>query len=698
MAIRPRGPITGLILTLIAAAVGGCAAGGPAGSYFSAPVAADGATPLAPTRADQTSAGLLLRGVEADPPTTVAPLLGTNVDMAISGPFARVSVRQHFYNPNAVFVEGIYVFPLPEDAAVDHLRLQVGDRFIDGVIMDREAARQVYETAVERRRRAALLEQERPNIFASSVGNIAPCEIVRLELEYQQTLHYRDGTYAIRFPMVVGPRYVPDAGVAVVRQGPGAPAIDRTPPGTDEAGRVTPPVRDPRAGAINPLGLVATINAGGPIAELQSPYHAITTRDLGNHVVEVALADGLVPADRDFELVWRTAAGTEPDADIFSERHGGERYGVVMITPPPASHEPQVPPRDVVFVIDRSGSMEGASIRQAKTALKMALRRLRPQDRYDVVQFSHVAEALYPTMEFADRNAIDIGTRYVDRIWAEGGTEMLPALRLALSFAPDVDRLRQIVFLTDGAISNESALFDEIVANLGNGRLFTVGIGSAPNSYFMTRAATLGRGTFTRIGQTSEVRAKMLALFGKLERPVMTDITLEWSDGRRVESYPAPVPDLFQGDPIVVAARDIPDSGRLIVGGLVGGKPWRTGIDLDGQPDSPGARVIWARHKIRHLMEQIHFGQSPTSVEMAVSAVAHDHHLMSAYTSLVAVDATPIRPPDALLESMDMPTNLPHGWDFDAVFGAGAARADDTSGAVRRHRKANVEAVRPPCP
>jgi len=263
---------------------------------------------------------------------------------------------------------------------------------------------------------------------------------------------------------------------------------------------------------------------------------------------------------------------------------------------------------------------------------------------------------------------------------ANGGTEMLPALKASLMdrHANDGTRLRQIVFLTDGAISNEAELFREITANLGRSRLFTVGIGSAPNSHFMTRASQAGRGTFTHIGAQAQVSERMSELFAKLQNPVMTNITATWPEARMTESWPNPVPDLYQGEPVVLSARMPKATGMLILRGDVAGEPWEVRMPIDAGETRPGIGKLWARRKIEQLEADAQIAGDWDGNDDAILRVALAHHLVSRRTSLVAIDVTPARPDGEKLTAKDLPVNLPDGWDYETVFGA------DTHTAMQR--------------
>lgn len=596
--------------------------------------------------------------------TLAVPAVATDAEIRVSGIVARAVVRQTYRNPYDAWFEGIYVFPLPENAAVDHLRMKVGDRIIEGDIQERQAARTQYEQAKSSGQRAALVEQERPNIFTTSVANIPPRGEIIVEIEYQQTLKYDSGSFSLRFPMVVGPRYIPGAPAEGQGAGTGwASNTDQVP----DASRITPPVLDPAKHApSNPVRLKVVLDAGVPLARVDSPYHAIAQRDAdGGRIVE--LAEGSVPANKDFELKWTPAASHAPQAALFTESKGDKRYALLMVMPPAKEVAAARLPREVVFVIDTSGSMSGSSIAQARDALELAIARLSEQDSFNVIEFNSYAKALYPDARPATAANRDNAVRWVRRLQAQGGTEMALALNLALNGRENPGRVRQVIFLTDGAVGNEDNLFKLIKDKLGDSRLFTVGIGSAPNSHFMTKAAQTGRGTFTYIGKIEEVKEKMGSLFAKLESPVLKGIDIAWTGS--VEAWPKRVPDLYLGEPIVVSALLDKAEGEIRLSGLRGDAPWKTTLSVATAREGRGMGVLWAREKIQSHIDSLREGAKEEEVRDAVVEIALAHHLVSKYTSLVAVDKTPVRPKEDELQSGAIPTNLPEGWEYGKVFG-----------------------------
>ncbi|MBI4628306.1 MAG: class GN sortase [Candidatus Rokubacteria bacterium] len=371
-----------------------------------------------------TEGTLLWRTAQQETPMP-APVLRTDVEMRVTGMVLRATVRQEFANPSGEWAEGVYVFPLPEEAAVDHLRMRVGARIIEGVVQERAAAKAAYEQAKQEGKRASLVEQERPNIFTTSVANIPPGAAIEVEIEYQQAVRYDAGRFRLRFPMVVGPRYIPGAPAATMSGSSWAPDTDAVP----DASRITPPVQHPSRGWINPVSLRIELDPGVGLAGLESPYHEIHTLPLSAGRYEITLEQVSVPADRDFELVWQPVAGAAPEAALLTSPQGDEVFALLMVLPPgPTALERLPVPREVIFVLDNSGSMSGASIEQAKAALRLALARLRSADTFNVVRFNHRTDSLILGAQPASPQNVQAAERYVGSIRAEGGTEMLPAL------------------------------------------------------------------------------------------------------------------------------------------------------------------------------------------------------------------------------------------------------------------------------
>jgi Ca-activated chloride channel family protein len=616
----------------------------------------------------------------------VSTLLNTEVNMQVNGLVARVSVRQEFRNEGSEWAEGVYVFPLPDKAAVDQMRLHIGDRFIEGEIHEKAQARKKYEQAKKEGRKASLVEQQRPNMFTTSVANIAPNELVVVEIEYLEDLRYDNGSFSIRFPLTITPRYIPGvanaAGTPTAIHGDPASPADSAMPDREgsgwssnttsvvDASMITPPMTS--ASKAHRVSMNVSVNAGVPLEIIASRYHPVNVSEQNNRYT-VSLVGGTAPMDHDFELLWRPTTADAPRAMAFTETIAGEPHYLLMVMPPSAeAASANVMPREMVFIVDTSGSMHGTSIAQAKKALRRALKGLRPGDRFNVIAFSSQPNPLFPASVVADQRNLSMAENFVAALSANGGTEMRAALDLALYMPPKETHLRQVIFITDGAVGNEDELFKLIERKLGNGRMFTVGIGSAPNSWFMRKSAEVGRGTFTTISALHEVGEKMDRLFDKIEQPQITNISVDWPSGVVADAYPAVVPDLYLGEPVTVKAKisgPLRSSDVVRINGDSAAGAWHQELKLQLGETSSGVGALWARARIADLMDDERRGANADGVRAAVIETALKHHLVSKHTSLVAIDKTPARTAGDALRKGQVPNLMAYGQSTNAIFG-----------------------------
>lgn len=609
-----------------------------------------------------------------------AVMLSQEVNMTVTGVVARVKLVQEFRNPGNGWVNGMYLFPLPHDSAVDRLLMTIGEREVVGVIKEKGEAEAIYKKAAAQGRKTSLVSQQRPNMFTTRVANIGPGEKVRITIEYQQQALFRDKVFSLRFPMAVTPRYIPGNGLVdgeeVVRRDVSFDMNGwaRNSGEVPDAAEITPPQLPATETGQPPVRFSIDFVAGFPLARLESLYHPLLKEQTAEHGYRLTSPEGLVP-DRDFVLEWEHNSG-EVSAALFHEDGGDERYMLLMLMPPVEKEQVSLP-REVVFILDVSGSMAGPSIIQAKAALKKALDGLRPRDRFTIISFSSTAHTLFASSRMATYDNLAQAREYLAGLHAGGGTEMSSALRLALNGQERADRIRQVVFLTDGAVGNEQNLMKMIREKLGDSRLFTVGIGSAPNDYFMTRAASIGRGSFTFIAEVEEVEEKMGQLLDKLRYPAFTDISLVKEDGgEEMEVYPDPLPDLYHGEPLVVAVRRAEDDRtNLVLTGRSGGRRIELSVDTQNSGSRPGLASLWGRKKIRNLMESLALGADKGVIRGKVVQTALDHGLVSRYTSLVAVDTVVSRPEAEKAVKSTAPTPAPRGLQMQAVFGGGARTA-----------------------
>lgn len=569
----------------------------------------------------------------------LSPLLDTQVDMQVTGLVARTKLTQTFTNPSHDWVNGIYVFPLPQDAAVDQLRMQVGERIIVGEIHPKRKAKAIYQQAKNSGKKASLLEQQRTNMFTNKVANIGPGESITVTIEYQQLVDYQSGEFTLRFPMTVAPRYLPatpssaevdDTGWSVDQQ-------NDTEGGNSEVIAAT----DTSRSSQNKVAINVELKPGFELEQVSSAFHNIHQTQSSDQIYSIEL-DTEAIANRDFVLNWSAARSLAPQAAHFSQQVGQEYYGLVMLTPPQLPPDQQhILPREVIFVLDTSGSMSGDSLYQAKTALFMAILGLNEQDTFNLIEFNSNARALWSYSRAASTSNKQSARTFIQGLEANGGTNMQPALEMALTQyqQQDEERVRQVVFVTDGSVGNDRELVNYIANNINHSRLFTVGIGAAPNSYFMREAAVMGKGTFTYIGSISAVKEKMETLFSKLESPAATNIIADFSAA--VEAYPKKLPDLYLSEPVLISYRSEQPLQQLFVSGTTQDSAWTKSLALDAGANQTGLNVLWARRKIAQLTRERMISEDKDTLKQQIEQVAMKHHLVSQYTSLVAVDITP---------------------------------------------------------
>lgn len=603
----------------------------------------------------------------------LSPVMDTQVEMVVTGMIARTKVTQSFSNPSEEWINGIYVFPLPENAAVDHLKMQVGERIIEGQIQLKAQAKKTYEQAKKQGKKASLVEQQRANLFTNSIANIAPGETIKVSIEYQQLLAYQQGQFSLRFPMTVGPRYISGQKIEnhVNELATMGWAFDTNE--VSDASHITPPIKHPAAKA-NKVDMQIQLNVGFALSNINSEFHPVNVVAQDHNIYQLTLKDQAI-ANRDFVLSWQPEIGKSPKAAIFSQDTTDAHYGLFMLLPPQPTNEAVANiPREVSFILDTSGSMAGESILQAKAALELAIEQLNVQDSFNVIEFNSQASALWPSpIAATDSNKVHAAD-FIRALEANGGTEMASALTLVFnSSSPKYKQsLQQIVFITDGSVGNEETLMQLIKSRLGRSRLFTIGIGSAPNSYFMSEAARVGKGSFTYIGAVTQVQEKMQALLTQLTQPALTDIAIDFADAQEIEFYPAILPDLYTGQPLLVSYRANTPLSAISASGKLAQSAWHSELTAKTSKQSEGLDLLWARRKISQLSHDrraVANTKEKEDINQLISQTALSHHLVSEFTSLVAVDISPSKPANVASLDRAVPNHLPHGWQAERVKG-----------------------------
>ncbi|HEY7118687.1 MAG TPA: VIT domain-containing protein [Tepidisphaeraceae bacterium] len=580
------------------------------------------------------SGALVARLPDQQNPVPV-PLKHTDVRADIAGYIATVNVAQRYHNPFASKIEAVYVFPLPHNAAVNEFVMTIGDRKIRGIIRERAEAERIYTDAKRQGYVASLLTQERPNIFTQSVANIEPGKAIDIHITYFHTLAYGDGWYEWHFPMVVGPRFNPpdsSSGIGAVPRGAYGASGQKT-----EVQYLKP---NERSG--HDISLAIHLDAGVKIEQLDVPTHRTDSRVEDAHADVTLAASDAIP-NKDFVLRYRVA-GDRLKSGLFATRdEKGAGYFTLMLYPPQSLRNLPRKPLELVYVLDCSGSMDGRPIAQAKGAIRQALARMGPDDTFQIVKFSNDAQWMSDRPLAASRQNIAKALKYLDQPYGGGGTMMIEGIRKSLDFPHDESRLRFVCFLTDGFIGNEADILGEIHQRLGSSRIFSFGVGSSVNRYLLDHMAKMRRGAVAYLGLNQKPEPVMDAFFERISHPALTDVAIDWGGLRATDVFPAQIPDLFVGRPVIVTGRF---TGNGIANIRVKGKvanenevtPLTLNLDTAGAKN-PALGPIWARMKIADLADRATWDASG-NFTAPIKSLALEHNLMSAFTAFVAVDAT----------------------------------------------------------
>ena len=576
---------------------------------------------------------------ETDPNTGVIrqvplPLQHTAVRANINGYISSVSVQQRFANPFDTKIEAVYLFPLPEKAAITEFLMIIGERKIRGILREKEEAQAIYEQARQLGYQASLLVQHRPNIFEQKVANIEPGKKIDVQIDYLHTLAYNDGWYAFVFPTVVGPRFNPPAHGNPIR------AVARAEPSKNDSTSVH--YLRPEGRSAHDISFDVDIDAGVSIEELRSS-HKIETRRPAEQRATVRLANQETLPNRDFLLEFRVAGDTiKSNLLTHYDRDEDRGYFTLMLYPPAGLEALERKPVELVFVLDCSGSMAGRPLKQAKDAVSAALDMMDSGDTFQIIRFSDGASYFGAEPVAATRTNIRSARQYLASLNGSGGTMMLEGIKAALDFPHDPSRLRFVTFLTDGYIGNEADIIGAVHQRIGATRVFSFGVGSSVNRYLLERMAKEGRGVVAYLGPRDSGNEVMQDFFGRIRHPAMTDLKID--GGRMVitEQYPSRLPDLFVGRPVVIMGRYRGRTGAIEVSGEAGGYEQKISIPVgDASDDNPAISKVWARTRMADLKDRQAWQGDPSGeLATAIRNTALHYQLMSDYTSFVAVDAS----------------------------------------------------------
>ena len=585
----------------------------------------------------------------------VFPLRHTSVEARVSGNISRVEVTQTFANPFDRPLEAVYKFPLPDEAAVDDMEIVIGDRVIRGVIKKREEAQRIYEEAKKEGKTAGLLEQERANVFTQSLANIKPGETIDVVIRYTNSLKFEGGDYEFVFPMVVAPRY-----------SSGTPeAVSKLMGGAALASSVNPPILPEGTRSGHNIDVTLEIDAGVEISEVRSPTHDLSVQE-SSSTTRVKLTNSETIPNKDLIIRYQVAGAATQATVLTQSGEQGGHFATYLI--PAVEYDPnEIVPKDVVFLIDTSGSQRGAPIAQSKELMRQFINGLNADDTFTIIDFANQTRKLsFQPLSNTPQNR-KRAINYVNSLQANGGTELMNGIQTVLNFPPAPSgRLRSIVLLTDGLIGDDKLVIGEVAKGLKPGnRLYSFGVGSSTNRFLINRLAEIGRGTAEVLPPNESAVAVAEEFFQEINNPVLTNVEVNWEgSGDAPEIYPQRLPDLFANQPLVLYGRQTePVSGTLLITGrMAGGTRYEKALNVnfEGVRGNGAIAQLWGRARIKELMNQIHWGETPSLVK-EVTDTALDYRLLSDYTAFVAVSKdVRVDPQDGSLYA-NVPVEKPEG-------------------------------------
>lgn len=599
----------------------------------------------------QTTEGSLYAVDKTGTELGACPLKTTAVRADISGFISRVRVRQEFENTFTEPIEAIYVFPLSQNGAVDGMTMTVGTRVIRGKIMRREEARQTYETAKSEGKTASLLDQERPNIFTQSVANIMPGERVIVEIAYVETLKYEDGAYEFVFPMVVAPRYIPGS--------------------VTDAAKISPPIAATRAG--HDISIEVNLNAGVPVEEIRSSSHAIDQVNFSPNTSKVTLRGEKTIPNKDFILRYDVTGKRIEDA-VLVHRDPRRGFFTLILQPPDKIATEDRTPKEIVFVLDTSGSMGGFPIEKAKEAMKLSLDGLYPNDTFNLITFAGDTDILFNKPVPATRANLERAQAFLDGREGSGGTEMMKAIKAALAPSGAQDHLRIVCFMTDGHVGNDNEIIAEVQKH-PNARVFSFGIGSSVNRHLLDKIALEGKGEAEYVGLNDDGSKAAKKFYERVRTPLLTDLSIDWNGMPVADVYPNRLTDLFSAKPVILHGRyNKAVNGTIKLKGKVAGQPYERSIAVNF-PETENANdalsTLWARTRIDELSSarlKTQDAKAGSEMDALITSLGLDFGLLTNFTSFVAVEDRVVNQ-NGNPVTVEVPVEFPEGMDRKTTLG-----------------------------
>ncbi|MDP3509710.1 MAG: VIT and VWA domain-containing protein [Candidatus Melainabacteria bacterium] len=623
---------------------------------------------------EQAGSGTLVAMASGGQSLGSCPLKHTDVQTEISGYIARVTVKQVFQNPFKDKIEAVYTFPLSENGAVDEMQMKVGTRVIKGSIKKREEARQIYDQARAHGYVASLLDQERTNIFTQSVANIEPGKEIEITIKYIETLPYEAGKFSFTFPTVVGPRFIP--GEPVGKAGGGwANDTNQVP----DASKITPNVVAEGQRAGHDISINVHLNAGMPVSQISSKLHEVHVRNTGSGQADISLTDKATIPNKDFVLSWNVAEDNLKSGYVTyrdPSAKDGAGYFTVMLIPPKRITPEKVAPKEMVFVIDCSGSQSGAPLNKAKETMRYILDHMNANDTFQIIAFNNTQSQFADKPQPVSAEMKAKARNFIDALQANGGTWMAPAVEKACAIPADGNRLRIVTFMTDGYVGNDYQVMGMIKKLRGKSRWFSFGTGNSVNRTLIDGMAKEGGGEAEYVLLNSSAEEVGKKFYDRISTPVLTDVEVKVDGVTAKEVYPKEVSDVWAEKPLYFKGKYIKGGpGTIVLKGFAAGKPYEQKLNVrfpESDTKNRGVASMWARAKVDRLMSEDWFGaqsgQANKEIKDEITTVALDHHILTQYTSFVAVDESRVTKGDPG-KTVDVEVEMPDGVSREGVFG-----------------------------
>ena len=608
----------------------------------------------------------------SDSSVDALPLKTTTATVNIAGVIADVVVEQTYTNEGSKPLEAIYVFPGSTASAVYAMQMQIGNRIIEAQIEEKGKAREIYTQAKNEGKRTSLLEQHRPNVFQMNVANILPGDTIKVRLSYTELLVPDEGIYSFTYPAVVGPRYI------------------NKNEKTNTSFAAMPYKRAGEAPTYK-FDLDVYLSTGVPLQSLKSTSHTITINKRDQNTASIELVPMDKNGNRDFVLNY-TLKGNQIETGLLLFEDKQEKYFLCMVQPPKKVETNAIPPRDFIFIVDISGSMRGFPLDVSKKFLNDLISHLRPNDIFNVLLFAGSNQILSERSIPATSENIQKALNFLNQQQGGGGTELLGALRQGLAFPREAEGLaRSIIVVTDGYVGVEPEAFDLVRKNLNQANLFSFGIGSSVNRHIIEGLAHVGQGLPTIILNPEEAPKAAEKFRRYIDSPLFTQVTAQFAGFDAYDIEPLTIPDVLSDRPIILFGKwrgtakgkillsgytGNPDTAIPVALGSVGytteivpGKKTMLSVNVNNASADKklsALKYLWAREKLRRLSDYDYLWPDDARVK-EITALGLEYHMLTAYTSFVAVDEDPARLADDNLSVVKQPLPMPEGVPNSAV-------------------------------